>query len=151
MFGLSLSVYIIVYNQFKSIIMELKGGSDMNNKLYTFFYWLGRILSLAILIILLMFSFDVFEIEDTFINLAFGFLIHNIPMLILLISIIVGWKKEWIPSITFFLASMFLLILLWVNKGFLYTRFVLPIVIPGIIISILYFISWKYKNKQSTR
>jgi len=121
----------------------------MNKKLYIILYWLGRVLSFAFLIILLMFSFDVFEIDDTFMNLAFGFLIHNIPMLILLISIIVGWKKEWIPSITFLVGSIFIFLLLWINKGFAYTRFVLPIVIPGILVSILYFISWKFKNKQS--
>ena len=121
----------------------------MNKKLYIILYWLGRVLSFAFLIILLMFSFDVFEIDDTFMNLALGFLIHNIPMLILLISIIVGWKKEWIPSITFLVGSIFIFLLLWINKGFAYTRFVLPIVIPGILVSILYFISWKFKNKQS--
>lgn len=52
-----------------------------------------------------MFSFDVFDGNESFGMKMLGFLMHNIPVLILLVILIIAWKREIIGGILFILAS----------------------------------------------
>ena len=118
----------------------------MNKPLYKVIYWSSRLLSIFLIGLLLLLSFDVFEIEDTFFNLLLGFIIHNIPVIILTIALIIAWKHEIVGAITFLIASLFLLIFLFVNSGLDAVLSALIIIIFGLIISALFFLNWKYKE-----
>ena len=53
-----------------------------------------------------MFSFDVFDGNESFVMKFSGFLIHNIPVFILIIILIVAWKWEVAGGVLFILASV---------------------------------------------
>jgi hypothetical protein len=57
-------------------------------------YWTPRILTILAILFMLMFSFDVFEGDESVGRKLLGFLIHNIPALILTGILIVAWKWE---------------------------------------------------------
>ena len=74
-------------------------------------YWVPRIFTIAALIFMLMFSLDSFGGSDSFGRKVLGFLIHNIPVLILTAILIVAWKWEAIGGslliVAFVAASIF--------------------------------------------
>ena len=55
---------------------------------------------------MIVFSFDVFGGEESFGLKMLGFLIHNIPVLILIVILIIAWKWETAGGALFILASI---------------------------------------------
>jgi prepilin signal peptidase PulO-like enzyme (type II secretory pathway) len=53
-----------------------------------------------------IFSFDVFGGDDSFGLKMLGFLVHNIPVLILIVILIISWKWEMAGGVLFILASI---------------------------------------------
>ena len=69
-------------------------------------YWFPRILSILLILLMLSLSFDSFEGIKSFGIKLLGFLIHNIPVLILTGILIIAWKWEIAGGILFILASI---------------------------------------------
>jgi hypothetical protein len=69
-------------------------------------YWLPRFLAIISLLFMTIFSFDVFGGEESFGLKMLGFLIHNIPVLILAAILIIAWKWETAGGALFILASI---------------------------------------------
>jgi hypothetical protein len=67
-------------------------------------YWVPRALALFAILFMLIFSFDVFSGNDSFGMKMLGFLMHNIPVLIALVILIVAWKWEVAGGILFIIA-----------------------------------------------
>ena len=67
-------------------------------------YWVPRILTVIALFLMLMFSLDVFDGNETMGRKLLGFLMHNIPVLILIVILIISWKWEFIGGIFFIVA-----------------------------------------------
>ena len=57
-------------------------------------YWIPRILTIFAILFMTMFSFDVFGGNESFGLKMLGFLIHNIPVFILIAILIIAWKWE---------------------------------------------------------
>jgi hypothetical protein len=57
-------------------------------------YWVPRILTILSILFMLMFSFDAFEGNESTVRKLIGFLIHSIPVLILVVILIIAWKWE---------------------------------------------------------
>ncbi|MFZ3054481.1 MAG: hypothetical protein WA091_00660 [Minisyncoccales bacterium] len=57
-------------------------------------YWLPRVIAVLFVILVLLFSFDVFSSEGSFLEKMEGFLIQNIPTIILALSLAFAWKEE---------------------------------------------------------
>jgi hypothetical protein len=75
----------------------------MKNK---FFHWLPRGLGLILVFLFFLFSFDVFEMEGSWLELLGGFLIHNISTLVLALLLALAWKKERMGGIVLIFASL---------------------------------------------
>ena len=69
-------------------------------------YWIPRILTILSILFMTMFSFDVFGGNESFGMKMLGFLIHNIPVLILIAILIIAWKWEVAGGALFILASI---------------------------------------------
>ena len=67
-------------------------------------YWVPRIFTILALFFMLMFSFDVFEGNESIGRKLIGFLIHNIPVLILIAVLIIAWKWEIAGGVLFIIA-----------------------------------------------
>jgi len=74
-------------------------------KVGKFLYWTPRILSIIFLAFLVLFSLDVFDEGLGFWGTIVGLLMHNIPVLILLIVLIISWKREIVGGVAFILAG----------------------------------------------
>jgi hypothetical protein len=113
-------------------------------------YWLPRILSILFILFLMMFSLDVFEPGLTVWQIAVGLFMHNIPALILLIVLIISWKREIIGGIVFILAGIAYIFLTSFRSGLpWYTALSWSLIIagPAFLIGILFLVNW-YKIKK---
>lgn len=62
-------------------------------------FWTPRVLTMAFILFLGLFAFDVFEGPRSIMEKLGGFLIHLIPNFVLLLVLIVSWKREWVAAI----------------------------------------------------
>jgi hypothetical protein len=69
-------------------------------------YWLPRILTILAILFMSMFSFDAFDGNESFATKMLGFLIHNIPVFVLIAILILAWKSEIAGGTLFILASI---------------------------------------------
>lgn len=98
------------------------------------FRWIARILLMAAILFMMMFSFDVFDSEGTLGSKLLGFLMHNIPVLVLAGILVLAWRKELWGGILVIVASLVLMIFFHsftTNKGSLMVF--LPFLLAGIL------------------
>jgi len=69
-------------------------------------YWLPRVLTIIFILFMGMFSLDVFEGNDSLGNKMLGFLMHNIPVLIIIVILIIAWRNEIIGGVLLMLAAL---------------------------------------------
>jgi len=70
-------------------------------------FWL-RIVAIAYALFLMLFSFDVFDIDVPFLEQLAGFIVHSIPSIALLIAITMTWKRPQIMGISLLIFGVFL-------------------------------------------
>jgi len=99
-----------------------------------------------------MFSLDIFDSNYGFWGTVLGLFMHNIPVFILLIVLIIAWKYEIVGGIAYILAG--LLYIGWlVSKALMGTgewymlSWSLTIAGPAFFIGILFLIGWFQKKK----
>jgi hypothetical protein len=106
--------------------------------------WFPRILMILAILFMVMFSFDVFEGENTFGEKLIGFLMHNIPVLILTAILILAWKKELWGGLLIVIVSLAFMI--WFHS-FTTNKASLIIMTPFLLAGILFIISY-FSNKK---
>lgn len=111
-----------------------------------------RILAILFAAFLMLFSFDVYSPGMSIPETLLAFLMHNIPVIILVVIIILSWERELIGAICFLIAGLFYMGLtgnealkhntpLYISLG--YSLFLSG---PAFLIAFLYFLCWKRKN-----
>jgi len=121
-------------------------------KVNRFVYWLPRILSILFLLGLAMFSLDVFDENLGFWGTILGLFMHNLPVLILLVILIISWRYEIVGGIVFILAGLFYTsLILWtvatrVPHPYHMLFWPVPIAGPAFLVGILFLINWHMKK-----
>jgi hypothetical protein len=69
-------------------------------------YWIPRVLAIVSILFMGMFSLDVFGGDESFGMKMLGFLIHNIPVLIVTAILVIAWKWESAGGILFIVAFL---------------------------------------------
>lgn len=115
-------------------------------------YWTPRILSIMFILFLAMFSLDVFGNGYSFWEVVIAFLMHNIPVFILIVVLWISWKYEIVGGIAFILAGLLytaLNIITISMDGFqwYYLSWILQISGIAFFIGILFLMGWKRKKK----
>lgn len=112
-------------------------------------YWAPRILSILFICFLTLFSLDVFEPGMSAGEIALGLFMHNIPSIIMIVLLVIAWRKEIVGAVSYFCAGLFyigFLIFSAVNSGlqwYLVISWSMIIAGPAFIIGVLFLINWK--------
>lgn len=110
-------------------------------------YWLPRILAILTGLLLLVFSFDSFGGDNSSGKELQGFLVHNIPLFVLIIILVVAWKYEVIGGALF--------ILMFIALGIFFKAFsgnsasliiIAPILIAGVLFILHDILSSRERN-----
>ena len=135
----------------KSKIKKTSKNKKPTPKVSKFLFWTPRILSILFILFLSLFSLDVFESSSSLNDILLGLFMHNIPVFILIILLIISWKHEIVGAIAFILAgSVYLTFILKniITTGFEWYYLAWAVQISGIafLIGILFYINWKKKK-----
>ncbi|RJR32147.1 hypothetical protein C4569_00320 [Candidatus Parcubacteria bacterium] len=100
-----------------------------------------------------MFSLDVFEGAANAKDVAIGLFMHNVPTFVLLLILIIAWKKEIVGAVFFALAGLFYIgFVLWnmISTGFewYYLAWILQISGVPFLIAYLFWLNWKGKSSD---
>jgi hypothetical protein len=126
----------------------------MEKKINRFVYWTPRILSIIFILFLAMFSLDVFDMKLGFWETVLGLFMHNIPVFVLSIVLLISWKHEIVGGITFILAGTLYVVMILMNVlrnsfEWYMVSWILTIAGPAFLIGILFIINWlKKQNNQ---
>jgi thiol:disulfide interchange protein len=126
----------------------------MGEKINKFIYWTPRILSIIFILFLAIFSLDVFDMKLGFRGTVLGLFMHNIPVFILSIVLLISWKHEIVGGIAFTLAGTLYIVILLMNMlrnsfEWYMVSWILIIAGPAFLIGILFIINWlKKRNNQ---
>lgn len=104
------------------------------------------VLGLAYTFFLMMFSFDVFVPEYTLGEMIIGFIMHNLPVFVIWIILIIAWKRAWFGVYGFLFVAIFYGLLIGMNMRddleYLWVG-LLSIAGPSILISLLFLLKIK--------
>jgi len=107
-------------------------------------YWCPRVLSILFAGFITLFALDVFSEGYGFVELLVALFMHLVPTFLIIIAIVIGWKKEWIGAILFIGLAIFYI---GMTAFRMHWTVYLVIPLPLLIIGILYLLSWKQKKK----
>lgn len=93
-----------------------------------------------------MFALDSFGGDKTVIAQIGEFLIHLIPSFVLVVLLYFSWRYEIIGVIAFLILAITYIIMAW-GKFPVSTYFIISG--PMVLISILFLINWRFKQKQT--
>lgn len=112
-----------------------------------FFYRAPRALGIGMIFFLALFSFDVFDMEGTLWEKIGGFLIHNIPSFILILLLVISWRREWMGAFGFTILGLAFSL---ANLNAHWSEHAL-ISAPLILIGLLFLISWQRARRAVTQ
>lgn len=120
----------------------------MDKKINKFIYWAPRILSILFILFLMMFSLDVFDSASSAQEITIGLFMHNIPALILLVVVIISWKREIVGGIVFILAALAYSVSMLTTRPFDVGILMALLIIGGLalLIGVLFMLNWFKKQ-----
>lgn len=116
------------------------GGTAVNETTRAWVYWTPRILCLAFAAFLGVFALDVFSMSLGFWHTGLALLMHLIPSGIVLIALVVVWRREWIGAVLFPLLAAYHLVTKW---GQLDWSGYAVIDGPLLLLGVLFWLSWR--------
>ena len=125
----------------------------MKNSIKTL-HWLPRILCIIAILFISMFALDSFNPELTVWQQIKGFLLHLIPSFILILLLILAWRKELIGGIIFVIIGVIFTPLIFnhnyqMNQSIGMSLGIISLItIPFVIIGVLFIMSYYRKKKH---
>jgi len=119
----------------------------MNMNLKRIIFWTPRILGILFAVFISLFAVDVLGEGYGIGEAILGFLIHLVPTYLVIITLVIAWRKEWIGAILFIALGLVYIILAW---GEFPWGTYLVISGPLILIGILFLVSGFYKTEIRT-
>ncbi|MEM9905446.1 MAG: hypothetical protein AAF921_10530 [Cyanobacteria bacterium P01_D01_bin.44] len=106
-------------------------------------FWSPRVLCILFAIFLSLFALDVFSEGYDFGETILALLIHLIPTYLVVISLAIAWRWEWVGSILFIALALFYLATSggesWVISG------------PLFLVGLLFLLNWRYRGRLKTQ
>jgi hypothetical protein len=111
-------------------------------------FWTPRILAIAFIVFISLFSLDVFGTGLGFWGTILGLFMHLIPSFIMIIALVIAWKRELVGAIVFTLLGLLYIIMLLMNPVLEWYMLSWAITVsgPAFLTGILFFMNWKRKK-----
>ncbi len=115
----------------------------MKRPVMSMLVWTPRVLGILFVLFISLFSLDVLEMEGGFWELMAGFVIHNLPAIVLIIALILAWRREWIGAVGYFAVGLWFLVL----TGSRDRLFVGVFVVIPTLIATFFLLGWIYRRQ----
>jgi len=120
----------------------------VNTRTRQIVYWAPRTLCVLFAFFLSLFALDVFEGGYGFGQAVLAFLIHLIPVFIVVIALVIAWRWEWVGAILFLAFALWYVIQTGGRQGL--AAYVL-ISGPSLVIGLLFLLSWLSRKEIRAR
>lgn len=110
-----------------------------------FIFWIPRVLGIVFALFVGMFAFDTFNEGIPFWQAFTGFLIHLLPMYLIVVLLVLAWKWEWIGAFGMVALGIAYIIL---TRGREHWSTYVVIGAPLLIIGVLFFIGWRLRTDR---
>ena len=117
----------------------------MEKPLNQFIFWAPRVVSIAFIAFLGLFAADVFGQGYGFLKTVGALLMHLIPNFVLMIVLIVSWKREWVAAI--FYPALGVVYLVWAWGRFDWRAY-LFISGPLFLTGLLFLLGWQDRKRK---
>ena len=140
---------VLLYGSIYVLVVAWREHSTLgqvNPRLTKIIHWAPRVAAILIILFVGLFSLDVFEIEASPLELLGGFIMHNIPSIVMLVLLIFAWKR---PAVGFvaFLAAGILFAIFFVRDLYALPN-LLIFVFPILLVACLFYVDWKWLKPQ---
>jgi hypothetical protein len=124
----------------------------MMNKTNRILYWSPRVLAILFIIFMALMSLDVITPEASIWEIICGMFMHNIPTMVMIVVLIVAWKREIVGGIVFILAGVAYIILTATSglPWYIVLSWSFTIAGPAFLIGVLFLVNW-YKKKKNVQ
>lgn len=118
-------------------------------------FWTPRLLAILFICFLSLFSLDVFEPGKSAGEVVLALLMHNIPSIIMIVLLVIAWRKEIVGAVSYFGAGLLYIGLVTFRvinselQWYLAITWSLTIAGPAFIIGVLFLINWKKRNEMN--
>ena len=119
----------------------------MNTSKMQVLYWTPRVLTILLAMFLSVFALDVFGEGYGFWETVGALLLHLIPTFIVVIALVIAWRREWVGAVLFIALGLFYLVSSW---GRFHWSAYLVISGPLVLIGVLFLYNWKYREQLRT-
>jgi len=116
----------------------------MDTKINPIIYWAPRILGIMLVLFLALFSLDVFDMAASPTDLVVGLLMHNIPTFLLILLLVVSWRRAWPAGIVLPILGLAYSLSNLGEHWSVHVAITLPLVLVGL----LFLLSWEVQKKQ---
>jgi len=120
-------------------------------------HWLPRILCIFAILFISLFAADSFSSDLTFWQKIFSFLIHLIPTFVMIILLIISWKRDLFGSISFILVGIVFIPIVYsmnynLNQSVAASLGAMAgITLPFILVGILFWTSYLKKKNEKVK
>ncbi len=120
----------------------------MTNTYKKIIYWSPRVLCILFAVFISLFALDVFEEGQGFWKTLGALFMHLIPTFLLILLLIVSWKREWIGAVALALLAILYIIIAWGKFPISVYLFISG---PLLIISVLFLFNWLFRSELKNR
>ncbi len=120
----------------------------MNTSTKRLLFWTPRVLCILLAMFLIVFALDVFSEGYGFWQTIGALLLHLVPACIVVIVLVIAWRREWVGAILFIALALFYLVWSW---GRFHWSAYLVISGPLILLGVLFLVNWIYRAQLRTR
>ncbi|MBT5363760.1 MAG: hypothetical protein HOL10_05820 [Candidatus Marinimicrobia bacterium] len=121
----------------------------MNTSMKRVLFWTPRVLCILLAMFLSVLALDVFSEGYGFWQTIGALLLHLIPVYIVVIILVIAWRRERVGAIVF-IAFALLYLVFALGRGFHWSAYV-AIAGPLVLIGVLFLLNWKYRAQLRTR
>jgi len=136
---------VLLYGSIYVLVLawrEHSTGGQVNPRLAKIIHWAPRVAAILIIFFTSLFSLDVFEIEAPPLQLLGGFIMHNIPSIIMIVLLIFAWKRPVVGFVAFLVAAA-LFAIFFVRDMYALPNLLL-FVFPILLVAFLFYVDWKW-------
>ena len=107
--------------------------------------WWARSITIVYAAFISIFSMDVFSEGYGVMNTAVALFMHLLPTFLILLILILAWRREWIGGVAFLILGVFYV---YYSSGKIDWTGIAMIGIPLFFLSILYFVGWFQRKRK---
>ena len=121
------------------------GKSGKRTPAQQLLYWTPRALGIAYAVFVSLFALDVFNETQGVWRTILALLMHLIPTFLILLVLVLSWRREWVAGAAFIAMAALYVISVW-NRPFVNWSTILLVAGPLVLAGALFLLNWRYRD-----